>query len=211
MRVCVWLCVKGEKKIAALKCIMSCSELYWGQQVMANNNGGSVYRQRYGNKQKGLGKEKKNNHIPQATVTCHFPTHTTSESSFTGFNSLNRRSGSLGICTEILRHVVNFLRRSFSLIEVDSLWSWWACESKTCTKTWLGVTHGWRHADVILSPPKWDLPRVKLLLSHWINEEMGDKKKKVFKKGRWMSIMTSRTLFASIIGFLLFLCTYMRH
>ena len=197
---------------------MSCFELHWGQQVMANNNGGRKIcllcplftgRDMETNK-KDWERKKKKNHIPQATVTCHFPTHTTSESSFTGFNSLNRRSGSLGICTEILRHVVHFLRRSFSLIEVDSLWSWWACESKTCTKTWLGVTHGWRHADVILSPPKWDLPRVKLLLSRWINEAMGGGGKGL-KKGRWMSIMTSRTLFASIIGSLLFLCTYMRH
>lgn len=75
--------------------------------------------------------------------------HTTSESSYTEFNSLNRRSGSLGIGTEILRHVVHFLRRSAGLIEVDGLWSWRACESKTCTKTRLCVSHGWRHADVI--------------------------------------------------------------
>lgn len=59
-------------------------------------------------------------------------------------------NGVIGI--EILKHIVHFLHRSSGLIEVDSLWSQRACESKTCTKTRLMddcITHGWCHADVI--------------------------------------------------------------
>lgn len=145
------MCVCKGEKMAALKCIMPCSELYWGQQVMDNNNGGRKICLLC--LLADMVTHKKIFYIPTATVSCSCPafyTHTTSESSYAGFNSLNRSSGSLGISTEILRHVVHFLCRSSSLIEVDGLWSWWACESKTCTKTRLSVTHGWRHADVIL-------------------------------------------------------------
>lgn len=144
-------------------------------------------------------------------LDTHPHTHTTTtESSYIGFNSLNRCSGSLGIGIKILRNVVYFLHCSSSLIEVDGLWSWWACESKTCTQTRLGITHGWHHPDVILicqseTYPEWDYFYPNDLMRWWKFKEEKDK-----EIGRWMSVMTSRTLLASIIGFLLFLCTYIR-
>lgn len=149
--------------------------LFTGRDMVTNKKTGTEYIHIYPSK-------------PQHHAVfqlSHTHTHTISQSSYTGFNSLNR---SLlvhwGIGTEIPRHVVHFLHRSFSLIEVDGLWSWWACESKTCAKTRLGVTHGWRHADVIHIRQREIYPRVKWL--NEVTETQKNKKQKNKQEGEWV-------------------------
>lgn len=86
-------------------------------------------------------------------------TSTTTPSFYCGFTSLKRCLGSLGIAIVILGHVLYFLY----LTEVDSLWSRWECESKTCTKTRQSTTAGWCHADVIFQ-------RETCIVTKWVAE-----------------------------------------
>lgn len=92
-------------------------------------------------------------------------TDVTSESSYAGFTSLNRRSGSLGIGTQILKACSSFLP---SLFQTDWKWrplilmSMWNCsthQDKTGCSSWM--TPCWCHQ------PQWNYFQPNELMRWW--------------------------------------------
>ena len=138
------MCAKDKRKWAAFETcrwhVLSYTECNW--QIMGSENYTSFVLCLLEEKYLTQRLAQKIFHIPQVPLARHFPvlnthtqtdrlthTHTHTHSTRVIFHRVQfikqMLTGSLGIGSEILRHVVHSPPRSSGLVDADDLWSWW--------------------------------------------------------------------------------------